>query len=50
MGDEPYYGKSGFKRVPLPGSPFSAEFMAAYAEAMAGQPAPVASPRVENAI
>src|SRR5262249_33287497 len=44
--DQPryYFRRPGFKRVPLPGSPFSPEFMAAYTEAMAGQRAPVTSP------
>src|SRR5262249_33743936 len=33
-----YFRRRGFRRVPLPGSPWSPEFMAAYVEAMAGQP------------
>jgi hypothetical protein len=32
-----YFRRPGFKQLALPGLPFSAEFMAAYAEAMAGQ-------------
>ena len=40
-----YFRRPGFKRLPLPGSPWSPEFEAAYAEAMAGQRAPVTSPR-----
>jgi integrase len=40
-----YFRRPGFKRVPLPGSPYSAEFEAAYREAMAGQPAPVTGGR-----
>ena len=50
--DQPryYFRRPGFPRVPLPGSPWSPEFEAAYAEAMAGQRVsvtgpPVASPR-----
>jgi integrase len=45
--DQPryYFRRPGFKRVPLPGSPWSPEFMTAYAEAMAGQPAPVTGRR-----
>lgn len=33
-----YLRRRGFKLVPLPGLPWSPEFMAAYEEAMAGQP------------
>ena len=33
-----YFRRTGFKRVPLPGLPWSPEFMAAYSAAMAGQP------------
>ena len=40
-----YFRRPGFKRVPLPGSPFSEEFERAYREAMASQPAPVTSGR-----
>jgi hypothetical protein len=40
-----YFRRPGFKQVALPGSPFSAEFMAAYTEAMASQPAPVTGGR-----
>ena len=45
--DQPryYFRRPGFKRVPLPGSPWSPEFEAAYKEAMAGQPAPVTAGR-----
>lgn len=35
-----YYRRKGFKRLPLPGTPGSAEFMAAYAEADARAPRP----------
>jgi hypothetical protein len=41
-----YFRRPGFKRVPLPGLPWSPEFMAAYEEAFAGQPMQVASGRV----
>jgi integrase len=38
-----YFRRPGFKRVRLPGLPWSPEFMAAYTEAMAGQaPSPIA--------
>jgi hypothetical protein len=40
-----YFRRPGFPRVPLPGSPYSAEFEAAYREAMAGQRAPVIDKR-----
>ena len=33
-----YLRRSGFKKVPLPGLPWSPEFMLAYEQAMAGQP------------
>lgn len=33
-----YFRRTGFKRVPLSGLPWSPEFMAAYSAAMAGQP------------
>jgi integrase len=37
-----YFRRPGFKRVRLPGLPYSPEFMAAYTEAMAGQaPSPI---------
>jgi len=36
-----YFRRAGFKKVALPGLPWSPEFMAAYQEALAGQPAPV---------
>jgi integrase len=35
-----YFRRPGFKRVPLPGLPGSAEFMAAYEAALTGQTAP----------
>jgi len=34
-----YFRRAGFKKVPLPGLPWSPEFMAAYEQALAGQPA-----------
>jgi integrase len=40
-----YFRRSGFKKVPLPGLPWSPEFMAAYEQALAGQPAPVGAVR-----
>jgi hypothetical protein len=40
-----YFRRPGFKRVPLPGSPFSEEFERAYTEAMAGQRAPITGRR-----
>jgi integrase len=33
-----YFRRPGFKRVPLPGLPWSPEFMASYEQALAGQP------------
>ncbi len=36
-----YFRRAGFKKVPLRGLPWSPEFMAAYEEALAGQPAPI---------
>ncbi len=35
-----YFRRAGFNKVPLPGLPWSPEFMAAYEEAVAGQPKP----------
>jgi integrase len=40
-----YFRRAGFKKVPLPGLPWSPEFMAAYERALAGQPAPVGAER-----
>jgi integrase len=42
-----YFRRAGFKSVPLPGLPWSPEFMAAYEAALAGQPAPVGASRVK---
>ena len=33
-----YFRRAGFKKAPLPGLPWSPEFMAAYEQALAGQP------------
>lgn len=42
-----YFRRPGFDRVPLPGLPWSSEFMAGYHEAMAEKPAPhIGSDRV----
>jgi integrase len=38
-----YFRRAGFKQMPLPGLPWSPEFMAAYDEALAGQPVRVGS-------
>ena len=51
-----YFRRAGFKKVPLPGLPWSPEFMAAYEQALSGQPiaiggcAPVHSARFQQAI
>lgn len=42
-----YFRRPGFKRVPLPGLPWSPEFMAAYEEALAGQFVQVGSSHVK---
>jgi integrase len=36
-----YFRRAGFRKIPLPGLPWSTQFMEAYEEAVAGQPAPV---------
>jgi integrase len=41
-----YFRRPGFKRMPLPGLPWSPEFMAAYEEALAGQPVQIGGSRV----
>jgi hypothetical protein len=41
-----YFRKVGFKKVPLPGLPWSPDFMAAYQTALAGQPAAIGAARV----
>ena len=38
-----YFRRAGFKQMPLPGLPWSPEFMAAYEEALGGQPVQVGS-------
>jgi len=40
-----YFRRAGFKPVPLPGLPWSPEFMAAYEQALTGQPAEIGSAR-----
>lgn len=40
-----YFRRAGFKSVPLPGLPWSPEFMAAHKAAMAGQPLEIGSKR-----
>jgi integrase len=40
-----YFRRAGFKKVPLPGLPWSPEFMAAYELALVGQPVPIGSAR-----
>src|SRR5947207_11487296 len=42
-----YFRRAGFQRVPLPGLPWSPEFMAAYEAALAGQPSPIGAARVK---
>jgi integrase len=42
-----YFRRAGFKAVPLPGLPWSPEFMAAYEAALAGQPTPIGGSRVK---
>jgi integrase len=43
-----YFRRAGFKRVPLPGLPWSPEFMAAYEQALAGQRAQIGQNRVKD--
>jgi integrase len=40
-----YFRRAGFKKVRLPGLPWSPEFMAAYEEALAGQPIQIGASR-----
>jgi integrase len=40
-----YFRRAGFEAKPLPGLPYSPEFMAAYEAALAGQPLPVGANR-----
>jgi integrase len=42
-----YFRRPGFKQMPLPGLPWSPEFMAAYELALAGQPVPIGAKRVK---
>jgi hypothetical protein len=42
-----YFRRAGFKKIPLPGLPWSPEFMAAYEEALAGQPLQIGSARTK---
>ena len=41
-----YFRRAGFKSVPLPGLPYSPEFMRAYEDALAGQPVAIGAGRV----
>src|SRR5438874_1828139 len=40
-----YFRRAGFEAKPLPGMPYSSEFMSAYEAASAGQPLPVGARR-----
>ena len=42
-----YFRRAGFKRVPLPGLPWSPAFMEAYETALAGQPLQIGSARTQ---
>jgi integrase len=42
-----YFRRARFKRAPLPGLPWSPEFMAAYEQARAGQPAPIGAKHIK---
>ena len=42
-----YFRRAGFKRVPLPGLPWSPEFMQAYENAAAGQPVAIGSSQIK---
>ena len=42
-----YFRRAGFKKVPLPGLPWSPDFMAVYETALAGQPLQVGSARTK---
>jgi hypothetical protein len=42
-----YFRRRGFKKIPLPGLPWSPDFMVAYEAALAGQPFEVGSARVK---
>lgn len=43
-----YFRRRGFKKVPLPGLPWSPEFMAAYQSALSGQSLEIGSTRVKH--
>jgi integrase len=45
-----YFRRRGFKKIPLPGLPWSPEFMAAYEAALAGQPLLIGSARLKPGI
>src|SRR5437870_5652199 len=42
-----YFRRAGFKKIPLPGLPWSPEFMAVYEQALAGQPTSIGAERVQ---
>jgi integrase len=42
-----YFRRAGFKKAPLPGLPWSPEFMSAYEQAMAGQPVQLIASQVK---
>ena len=42
-----YFRRAGFPRIPLPGLPWSPEFMAAYEMALAGQPLEIGSKKIK---
>ena len=42
-----YFRRPGFKKLPLPGLPWSPEFMSVYEAALAGQPLEIGSGRVK---
>jgi site-specific recombinase XerD len=42
-----YFRRAGFKAIPLPGLPWSPEFMAAYEHTLAGQPMQIGAERVK---
>jgi integrase len=41
-----YFRRAGFRKIPLPGMPWSPDFMAAYQTALTGQPIPTGSGQV----
>jgi hypothetical protein len=43
-----YFRRPGFKSVPLPGLPWSPQFMAAYETAMEGRPAPIGASKIKR--